>query len=308
MSQEFVFTNLKRGVVSVRASGEPQPHLTLLWRYALQKTSDLAQAGIPDQPGAYVLADPVPDATGKQTVYVGESARAGLSKRFGEHMNRPKKGIASWALAVCFTGDDQNPNLSGDAASLMEHLLWEDLGNRTGINLSNTTSPPAEPRMTRTEIRILEKYSDTVITLLGTLGIVLSGKARAVSEPPTTPVVANEPAGTRPATKRNPEKISDLLSAGLLRDGEIILSPHPRPHRQAKAVITYDGQIRLLRYAKDEAGQWVNDVSQDNLLFNSPSRAASRVTGKPENGWKFWVVASSGKTLAELRDEYQRLQ
>ena len=62
MSQKFVFTLRKRGVISIGTDNRPRPHLTLLGRHALRSPVNSLR-----QPGIYVLANLTPDDDDKQT-------------------------------------------------------------------------------------------------------------------------------------------------------------------------------------------------------------------------------------------------
>ena len=61
----------------------------------------------------------------------------------------------------------------------------------------------------------------------------------------------------------------------------------------------------------DRQGRWLRHVPQSEPAYPSPSKAGGVVIkagggNSQPNGWTFWIETSSGKTLAELRDEYIR--
>ena len=305
MSQKFVFTLRKRGVVSIGTDEKPRPHLTLLWRHALR--SQLISLG---KPGVYILANLVPDDSYKQTLYVGKTDRSGFAEQPAPHLSYPKE----WVAAICFSGDDLDPDLTQDEASFMEHLLLDDLSFRKGVGLSNAVSAPEELRVSLPQIRTLTRHAETILSLLGALGVSLGDKSKTnqstliIAPPPVTV----EPVAETPARSSThyPEKVPDLIAAGLLRVGSKLRSSVPKYPAEAEIADTR-GEIRLLRHGQNRQGGWLRHVPKSEPTYSSPSKAGEVVIkagggGGATNGWTFWVAMSSGKTLAELRDEYIR--
>ena len=302
MAPKFTFTPLKSGIVSVRTGGQPEPHITVLWRYALELKPDF-----PDQSGVYVLADLIPGKDGKQSLYVGSSAESLLNQRIHQHCIAPNTDISRWLIAVCFTGDGRRSTLGQVESRALEYLLYADLTARPGISLANQQTP-IEPSLPNTKWENLKAHQQTIVSLLGALGVLLGKKATRI--PKRTSDTSSKPKKKK-SNEQHEEKVSDLLVAGLLQVGEILKSSRRNNPQQAEAMIKdMQGNIKLLRYAKDDKGRWLNDVSNRDFVYPSLSGAGGKVLrevgGKTDpNGWKFWVVASSGKSLAELRDEYQ---
>ena len=308
LSKEFVFTFVKRGVVSVGTDEEPRPRLVVVWRHALQTGSDLTKTRALETPGTYLLVDMVPSDNGLQTIYVGKSAEAkdGLGQRLKNHYLNPKEAISEWHIAVCFTGDESKSSLPQKEAAVMEHVLWEKLSSLSGINLANSARPTGRPEV---YMDVWDKYrhhAANIFSLISILGVDLEKK------PKQRIGVQNKPKNDSPEQPKIPQKgVGLLISANLLQVGELLRSSRkkPGPTSAEAAVANEQGHIKLLRYGKMEDGTWITDVSQEDQIFKTPSAAAKGVTKtQSEQGWKFWVVASSGKTLAELRDEYQRLR
>lgn len=302
MAPKFTFTPLKSGIVSIRTGGQPEPHITVLWRYALESKPDF-----PDQSGVYVLADLIPGKDGKQSLYVGSSAESLLNQRIHQHCIAPNTDISRWLIAVCFTGDGRRITLGQVESRALEYLLYADLTARPGISLANQQTP-IEPSLPNTKWENLKAHQQTIVSLLGALGVLLGKKATRI--PKRTSDTSSKPKKKSP--RKREEKVSDLLVVGLLQVGDVLQSyPNP-PAQQAEAIINdIQGNIKLLRYAKDDKGRWLNDVSKQDFVYPSLSSAGGKVIkeagGKSDpNGWTFWVVASSGKTLAEMGDEYQR--
>jgi hypothetical protein len=81
--------------------------------------------------------------------------------------------------------------------------------------------------------------------------------------------------------------LKDLIEIGILKSGEEIFRVYKG--KIYKARIMRDGKIQL----------------SDGRIANSPSEAASFISGNPENGWKVWKYRNSQGSeisLADLRD------
>lgn len=295
LSRKFVFTLRKRGVVSIGTDQKPRPHLTLLWRHALSPKMDL-----PDKPGAYILADMVPGTDGKRAVYVGRSDEALLGQRIHQHRIAPLTGISEWGAAVCYTGDNRYNPLRPEESAAMEYLLYADLTSRSGVSLANKRTP-REPSLPHTRWEILKSHSQLVLSLLETVGVILE-EAPSREKP--------EPSPSEPKTKYFGVSLSDLVAAGLLRVGSKLRSSVPKYPAEAE-IADARGEIRLLRHGRDRRGRWLRHVPPSEPTYSSPSGAGGVVIkagggNSQPNGWTFWIETSSGKTLAELRDEYIR--
>lgn len=83
--------------------------------------------------------------------------------------------------------------------------------------------------------------------------------------------------------------LAPLMAAGLLNANDVLTFHQARARRSAKAIVQPDGQLI---------------VEGKTTPFQSPSKAASAVTGSAINGWTLWrLPAPDGRTLDELRNE-----
>ena len=80
--------------------------------------------------------------------------------------------------------------------------------------------------------------------------------------------------------------IAQLVSEGWLDAGTRLVA-RPKAHDGAIAAVAQDGRI------------FIGDES-----FETPSAAASSLSRRTENGWWFWGVDGTQKTLADVRAEY----
>lgn len=83
--------------------------------------------------------------------------------------------------------------------------------------------------------------------------------------------------------------VSDLLSAGFLESGDI-LAPTWTSHAHRRLTVRSNGTLEL------DTGE----------VFDSLSGAGRRVrNARAVAGWDFWKLASSGRSLKEIRDDYR---
>jgi len=92
----------------------------------------------------------------------------------------------------------------------------------------------------------------------------------------------------RKQPRRFPEKVSDLLDAGLLHPGDQLRSVR-KALTEVRANLRPDGRLEV-----------------DGKIYGSLSAAAVDVSlNKTEPGWEFWAVERDSKlvTLYELREQ-----
>lgn len=82
-------------------------------------------------------------------------------------------------------------------------------------------------------------------------------------------------------------KMQDLVNAGLLHDGDELISVRDQ-YQDVVATVHDDGKIEI-----------------EGQSYPSPSAAAKSVTGSSYDGWTFWRL-SDGRTLDDLRDAMDR--
>lgn len=83
--------------------------------------------------------------------------------------------------------------------------------------------------------------------------------------------------------------VSDLIAAGLLESGDL-LTPTWSSHAHRQLIVRSDGTLEL------DTGE----------VFDSLSGAGKRVrNARAVAGWGFWKLASSGRSLKEIRDDYR---
>ena len=83
-------------------------------------------------------------------------------------------------------------------------------------------------------------------------------------------------------------RLGDLIEAGLLTAGDVLVFNRPRLDESYLAKVTIDGMLAL----------------EDGSVHEAPSRAAAEAAGMDAvDGWSAWVVEQSGTSLFDLRSK-----
>lgn len=225
-----------------------------------------------NEPGVYLLVDR-PGQDGMWGVYVGK-APSGLRTRLNEHTRNKDH----WYRALLIKRDTtygfnsaQIGWLEGRLYDLFE--TSEDGQLRNKSRPSDETLPPYDRQMLEQVILPIRR----VLQLVG--------------HDPAAP----DDRDTRTLNKRSNKyygiKVANLMQAGLLSEGTILISANNA--WPAVAIVTPDGGI-----------------SFNNESYDSPSAAAVAVRGSETNGWDFWAIqtAEGLKSLASLRKRYLETQ
>lgn len=85
--------------------------------------------------------------------------------------------------------------------------------------------------------------------------------------------------------KQNRRRITDLMNAGVLKSGDVLIHKRTIQKQVIEVVITSSGSIKF----------------KDGLEFNTPTSAAKYASGASNvNGWRYWKVRRVGCYLADL--------
>ena len=318
MTEFVIRPSSEAGVVDVEIEGdgaaEVRPKLAVVHR--AEATS------FPDDwgPGAYVLVDPLPNADGKRSVYIGEATKAGVSSRIPNHLSR-SANLESWMLAVVIhgqEGDGVKHRFTYEEAQALESELIQEFRKHSHVEVMNMITP-SEPHLTKAEWNKIGSFVKPVVDLLKLMGLDVRKKPRrwapqpqAIAQaktqddrkpdPPTetisqVPSQATESSSEGKRKKKHyPEKLHHLVEAGYLRLGDKLV-PSSEWNYKGK----YFGEGTLI----EEDGKIKIEVN--GVVYPAPSPAAQAISGNTsEPGWHFLEQASTGKALSRIREEYRR--
>lgn len=319
----FVFHPQRGGVVNVeiaeadRKEGETYPRMSVVHRLHFENWDAPA--------GAYVLVDPIPSLEGKYSVYAGEATKSGVSGRLKEHVRNPRAGLETWMLAVAVHGqqvDEKEPRITYDEAQALEFFLVKELRKSNFVKLENTVDPSEVPLLTETRDKLM-KFVGYVIELLRAYGCDVKDKSneRVVEKayagykdrfnrPDPPPASSSQsPTSSDPPPPGTPS-VAALISAGLLNVGTKLISGWHMYPCEAE-IADRQGNIQVLRYGRDDQGNWLHNLSGDpDFRFKTPSGASSVIVTiggaqSNANGWTFWRLADDQKV--SLRDLNMKL-
>ncbi len=242
--------------------------------------------------GVYMLLGTIGE-DGGYNVYVGKSP-AGLRTRIMEHVRGKQWVRALMVRRVVLYG------LTSSQAGWLEGDLYDLFSTAQRARVDNQQRP-RDDSVPPYELRMLRSLRDPVVRVLRMLGYETES-APEIIEPvlplvsavgSVDPVAAAVRAVPAAASRRSPRtafnvSIADLLTAGMLRAGERLVSTSNA--WPATATVNADATIT-----------W------EDRIFPSASGAASAVCeGTPVNGWDFWAVESAGEAtrLSTLRRRY----
>ena len=245
------------------------------------------------QTGAYVLLGPDPEGRRLQRVYVGEGEN--IYVRLDAH----QKEKDFWTQGYVLTTKDDSLNKAH--VRYLEARLLELAAKADNASLDNGTAP--EPaRLSEPEIAEMETYLDNVLPLFALVGV-------NVFEPAEEPAVAATSATTpsEPAADEGGERLylkTQLTEAqGEDRSRGFLVFEGAVGRKMKRVMIPGYEQLRdrLL-----QEGILVEDGENVKLtkshLFDSPSAAASVLSGGNKNGRTEWRDAD-GRTLKELQEQ-----
>jgi hypothetical protein len=200
--------------------------------------------------------------------YAGWARTASLDELAGMYHAGPDAFFAGWGQ---FT-ESASPVRIRRSPELV--LVARDFHGRTGSALEFLVENGLPVSLIRVTM-----YEDTA----GRRFVSVDGGHELEPAPP----VPDEASSEMALIEGRRVQISDLLDAGLLTEGDLLVWLRPRLGEEYRATVTTDGALRL----------------DDGRICSTPSRAAKEAANIPAyDGWYAWRLANGGETLHELRN------
>ena len=242
------------------------------------------------QSGVYFLFG-TSDITDKNVVYIGQAGARkngeGILNRLQEHKRNPEKDY--WTEAIVFTTSN---NSFGSTENRFCNLAL--LANRYEVKNGNDPTPG---NITEEKESEMEEFIDYAKVIMGTLG-------HKLFEPVSKPVQRNDNDAvainedySRLHLERTIKKIGKIEADGMQpAEGFVVL-------KGSRISPVEDDTIRSgVRQQRKAAKIDDNNILLEDMLFSSPSSAASFVIGKSTNGLIYWKDRE-GQTLKSLEEE-----
>lgn len=247
------------------------------------------------QSGVYFLFG-TSDITDKNVVYIGQAGARkngeGILNRLQEHKRNPEKDY--WTEAIVFT--TSNNSFGSTEISYLENRFCNLalLANRYEVKNGNDPTPG---NITEEKESEMEEFIDYAKVIMGTLG-------HKLFEPVSKPVQRNDNDAvainedySRLHLERTIKKIGKIEADGMqTAEGFVVL-------KGSRISPVEDDTIRSgVRQQRKAAKIDDNNILLEDMLFSSPSSAASFVIGKSTNGLIYWKDRE-GQTLKSLEEE-----
>jgi len=234
------------------------------------------------QTGVYFLFGK-DDQTDKSVVYIGQAGirknGEGILNRLQEHNRNPKKDYWTEAIAITTSNDSLGPT----EISYLEHRFCQIAkdANRYDVKNGNDPTPgnPSEEKQSE-----LEEFIDYAKVIIGTLGHKVFVPLIVIDDNQKTDSVEF-------FCRRSGVNAVGVRTA----DGFVVKKGSTISDKTTKSCPEYT--IKKRQQYKSQIDE--NFVLQEDMLFNTPSGAASFVCGASTNGNIEWKTAG-GTTLKEL--------
>lgn len=248
------------------------------------------------QTGVYFLFGKAEESD-EDIVYIGQAGarknNEGVLNRIAEHKRSSEKDY--WTEAVIFT--TANNSFGPTEISYLENRFYALACKNNRLQVKNNMEP-TPGNVTEEKESELEEFIDYAKIIIGTLGYnlfePLLPSSRAVEEP------EKAPDELLLFLKRKSRKSKQLIEAQCKQtaEGFVVLRGS-----QVEVIdsIAIPASIKMMRQKADINE---NGILQEEVLFKSPSYAASFILGMNTNGKTDWKTVE-GKTLSSLDKEIQ---
>jgi hypothetical protein len=237
--------------------------------------------------GIYVLLGPDPDREGGLLAYIGEADD--IAKRIRIHLGTEAKDFAD-RFAFVVSSDN---NLTKAHVRYLESRLIHLVKDAGAVNLTNDKAPDFR-RLPEAGSADMDYFLEQVRLLLPLLGFDLFGArtgVRVAATDATAPTFAFATAGA-------------VAHARETEDGFVVLAGSTARRTPSG---TFPAGYKSLRERLRAAGQLVDSTSPDHyrfatdVVFSSPSAAASIVSARSASGPIEWKIEGSGQAYRDWR-------
>jgi len=233
-----------------------------------------------NSPGVYFLFGADDDGQ-HQLAYIGEAEN--VRDRIKNHVSNKD----FWNELICFTNKDES--LTKSHVKYLEAILIEQVKDINRYQLQNNVAPN-KPTLPRADRDAMDEFANNVRTLLGVLGHKI---LESYTTTPVTSSLIDEQSTKLHLLDRN-------AYGNQVSDGFLIYKDSEMRKNSTKSLQNHYATFRqqLINTGivdeKENSYYFVQDY-----LFNSPSAAASVLTGSSRNGLNVWKDFE-GKTMKEL--------
>lgn len=247
------------------------------------------------QTGVYFLFS-TSDETQENIVYIGQAGvrknGEGILHRLQEHKHNPEKDY--WTEAVVFTTSN---NIFGPPEISYLENKYTKIATKSKRYIVKNANEPTLGNVTEEKESELEEFIDYTKIVIGALGYSIF---EPIINEPTTGTTAqlldNEPILTLTIKTHTTQKI--VAKGKQTSEGFVVLKGSKLKKKISKSASS--GTLKNRELAKNHYDE--NFILLEDILFTSPSAAASFITGSSVNGRKEWKDAN-GKSINQREAE-----
>lgn len=232
-----------------------------------------------DAPGIYILLSKGDDDL-QPCAYIGESES--VFNRLSQHSNQKD----FWTEAITFISKDNKLNKAH--IKYLENKLYSTAFSVARFNLNNT-STPTRSNISEPEVAEMDEFFDNICLLTNALGCKIFEPIAMLAS-------------------KTPENIFEINSKGILargimtNEGFVVLKDSHFIKKIAPGTQKNES-FRSKRHKLISNSELYEDgellIAARDILFTSPSAAASQVLGRSANGLTEWRT-SDGRTLKSI--------
>ncbi|CAM3213390.1 GIY-YIG nuclease family protein [Lactiplantibacillus plajomi] len=241
------------------------------------------------QSGVYFLFSPS-DETQENIVYIGQAGTRkngeGVLNRLQEHKRNPKEDY--WTEAVAFT--TTNNTFGPTEISYLENQFTKLASDISRYTVKNGNEP-TQGHVTEEKESELKEFIDYTKIVIGTLGYHLF---EPLIEDVPQNTISKKEIQSNPRLFLRPKNNQTINTTAKQTSEGLVLLKGSHINTIDSASVPKKISIR-----RKEKGLILNGILQEDVLFGSPSSAASFVVGSSINGKEAWKD-EQGRSLNEI--------
>jgi len=214
-----------------------------------------------------------------QKIYIGEA------ENFAHRIKHHQQNKSFWNIALCFIAKDEN--LTKAHVQYLESRLQEiaEESNRVDMERGQVSK---RPKLSEQDVAAMEEFISYIHTILATLGYVFLKPYR-------------EEQSSQPEETWYAQAKSRTASGVYTTEGFVVLKGSEMQEETSNTIGT---PLLNKRSNLIDNNQVVSEdekyIFKEDVIFSSPSTAASVVLGRKANGWVEWKN-TAGQTLDEVK-------
>lgn len=253
------------------------------------KLKEFLQRDEASKAGCYILLGDEIEKSGEVEVYIGEGENVG--SRLRQHAN----GINQkefWNEAIVFTSKDDY--IKKTQIQYLESELCRLALEAENVVVRNGNQP-AKPSLSEVDTAEMKQFLDAIKLIMSSIGIrVLDSKKKETKNDRSEKAQTVYRFTSKGAMG---QMIIEDDQFVILKGSTAVITHRPSASKSIKRLRETLIKKKVLRKTNDESLY----VFEENYAFNSPSYAASAISGGNENGRRQWK--HEGKSLNQLESE-----